>query len=182
MEPMMTKKTLTQARNVSAGSKRLCTLIFPLLAVLGLHPAAVMTASAAEPAGVIERFGEGRILMSTIKIPANAETMYLSGAGAAPLPDGSWGDMEQQAVDIFTRFKSQLEEQGWSMSDIVQVRVFGIADENGFLDFEGFNRGYLQFFGTAENPVKPVRTFVQVADLVREGWLVEVEVRAARVP
>lgn len=130
----------------------------------------------------IERKGESRILYSTIKIPANAETLYMSGAGASPLPDGSWGNMEQQAIDIFTKFKTTLEEQGWSMSDVIQVRVFGVAGEDGVLDFEGFNKGYLAFFGTPENPMKPVRTFVQVADLVRDGWLVEVEMRAARVP
>ncbi|HEY0963121.1 MAG TPA: Rid family hydrolase [Pseudomonadales bacterium] len=130
----------------------------------------------------IERNGESRILYSTIKVPANAETLYMSGMGASPLPDGSWGNMEQQAIDIFTKFKATLEAQGWAMSDIVQVRVFGIAGPDGVLDFEGFNKGYLTFFGTPENPTKPVRTFVQVADLVREGWLVEVEVQAARVP
>lgn len=136
----------------------------------------------AEDAAGIVRQGESRILYSTITIPANAETLYMSGAGASPLADGSWGNMEQQAIDIFTKFKTTLEEQGWSMSDVIQVRVFGVAGEDGVLDFDGFNKGYLTFFGTAENPTKPVRTFVQVADLVREGWLVEVEMRAARVP
>lgn len=152
-----------------------------LFALLALQTHAV-DATAAEAMPGIDRQGEGRILYSTIKIPANAETLYVSGAGASPLADGSWGNMEQQAIDIFTKFKATLEAQGWKMSDIVQVRVFGIAGEDGVLDFEGFNKGYLTFFGTEENPTKPVRTFVQVADLVREGWLVEVEIRAARVP
>ena len=67
--------------------------------------------------------------------------------------------------------------------------IMGIVNVNddsfsgdGTLDFDGFNRGYLQFFGTAENPAKPVRSFVQVAALVNPNWLVEVEIRAARVP
>ena len=150
-------------------------------ALLALQLVHVPGARAAEPGG-IERHGESRILNSTIKVPANAETLYLSGVGASPKADGSWGDMEQQAIDIFTKFKATLAEQGWSMSDIVQVRVFAVAGPDGKLDFEGFNRGYLGFFGTTENPTKPVRTFVQVAALVREGWLVEVEIQAARVP
>jgi len=33
-----------------------------------------------------------------------------------------------------------------------------------------------------ENPQKPVRSFVEIEDLVVDGWLVEIEVRAARVP
>ena len=90
--------------------------------------------------------------------------------------------MEQQTVNIFEKFKATLEEQGWSMSDIVQVRIFGVAGADGEFDFEGINNGYLQFFGTEANPTKPVRTTVVVADLVNENWLVEIEIRASRMP
>ena len=132
--------------------------------------------------GGIERRGEGRHFFTTIKVPAGAESLYLSGSGASPLEDGSWGEMEQQVVDTFESFKETLESQGWSMSDIVQVRAFAISDEFGYLDFDGFNRGYRKFFGTEENPLKPVRTFVEIQGLVVPGWLVEIEIRAARMP
>lgn len=132
--------------------------------------------------GGIERKGEGRHFYTTIRIPAGAETLYLSGSGASANPDGSWGDMEAQTIDTFNGFRETLEAEGWSMSDIVQVRAFGVADEFGLLDFDGFNRGYRQFFGTEENPMKPVRSFVEIEDLVVDGWLVEIEVRAARMP
>lgn len=131
--------------------------------------------------GGIERRGEGRHFFTTIKVPAGAESLYLSGSGASPLEDGSWGDMEQQVTDTFESFKETLESQGWSMGDIVQVRAFALSDEFGYLDFDGFNRGYRKFFGTEENPLKPVRTFVEIQDLVVPGWLVEIEIRAARV-
>lgn len=117
-----------------------------------------------------------------ISIPPGAETLYLSGAGAQPKADGSWGSMEEQAIDIFTTFQGTLEGMGWSLEDIVQVRAFATAGDDGMLDFAGFNTGYQQFFGSDINPMKPVRSFVQVADLVRDGWVVEVEVRAARMP
>ena len=130
----------------------------------------------------IDRQGEGRLFYSTIKIPAGAETLYLSGAGASTQADGTYGNMEQQTVNTFEKFKASLEEQGWSMSDIVQVRVFGVAGEDGTFDFAGFNAGYQQFFGTEENPMKPVRSVVVISDLVVDGWLVEIEIRAARVP
>ncbi|MDB2553277.1 Rid family hydrolase [Gammaproteobacteria bacterium] len=130
----------------------------------------------------IVRTGEGRNFYNNISIPAGAETLYLSGSGARPMEDGSWGDMEQQTVDTFNRFKETLESQGWSMEDIVQVRAFAVAGPYGELDFAGFNAGYQQFFGTDENPMKPVRSFVQIAGLVVEGWLVEIEIRAARMP
>lgn len=132
--------------------------------------------------GLIERKGEGRHFYTTIKIPPGAETLYLSGSGARQQANGVWGDMEQQTVDTFTRFKETLEAEGWSMSDIVQVRAFAVSGEYGLLDFDGFNRGYRQFFGTEENPMKPVRSFVEIAGLVVPGWLVEIEIRAARLP
>ena len=129
----------------------------------------------------ISRVEEGTYFYRSISIPPGAETMYLSGSGAQPLADGSWGDMRQQTTDTFSRFKETLEEQGWSMSDIVQVRAFAVAGDEG-LDFAGFNAGYSEFFGTASNPNKPVRSFVEIKDLVVDGWLVEIEIRAARMP
>ena len=129
----------------------------------------------------IVRVEEGAYFYRSITIPPGSETMYLSGSGAQPLADGSWGDMRQQTTDTFSRFKETLEEQGWSMGDIVQVRAFAVAGEDG-LDFAGFNAGYAEFFGTSDNPNKPVRSFVEIKDLVVEGWLVEIEIRAARMP
>ncbi|MSR11694.1 MAG: hypothetical protein EXR84_07835 [Gammaproteobacteria bacterium] len=146
-------------------------VIVSLLAIVG-------TASAQE----IVRTGEARNFYNNIFIPAGAETLYLSGAGAQQKADGTWGDMEQQAIDTLGRFKETLESQGWSMADIVQVRVFAVAGADGVLDFDGFNRGYQQFFGTTENSMKPVRSFLQIAGLVVPGWLVEIEIRAARMP
>lgn len=148
--------------------------ILSMLAVLGV----ATLATAAE----IVRTGEGRNFYNNILIPAGAETLYLSGSGARQQADGTWGDMEQQTIDTFSRFKETLESQGWSMQDIVQVRAFAVAGADGELDFAGFNSGYQQFFGTDENPMKPVRSFVQIFGLVVEGWLVEIEIRAARVP
>ena len=130
----------------------------------------------------ITRHNEGNLFYTTITIPPGAETLYLSGSGARPQEDGSWGDIRQQAIDTFSRFRDTLEGLGWSMSDVVQVRVFAVADENGEVDFAAFNEGYLEFFGTEENPNKPVRSFLEIADLVVDGWLLEIEIRAARMP
>ncbi len=155
-----------------------------MLKLIKLLSASVLITSAltgAVNAQEIIREGEGRNFYNTIMIPAGADTLYLSGSGASPQADGTYGDMEQQTVNIFEKFKASLEAQGWSMSDIVQVRVFGVAGADGVFDFAGFNRGYQQFFGVDDNPMKPVRSVVEIAGLVVEGWLLEVEVRAARV-
>ena len=145
-------------------------------------PVAAVAEQRPDAMAMIERKGEGRHFYTTIKIPPGAETLYLSGSGAAQKADGTWGSMEEQAIDTFNSFKATLEAEGWSMADIVQVRAFAKAGEYGLLDFDGFNRGYREFFGTEQNPMKPVRSFVQIADLVVPGWLVEIEIRAARVP
>lgn len=155
-----------------------------MLKLVKLLSASALIATAlvgAANAQEIVREGEGRNFYNSITIPAGAETLYLSGAGAAAQADGTYGDMEQQTTNIFEKFKATLEAQGWSMSDIVQVRVFGVAGADGTFDFAGFNRGYQQFFGVDDNPMKPVRSVVETAGLVVEGWLLEVEVRAARV-
>ena len=151
------------------------------ITIVCLFSVALMGGSALAGAQEITRYSEGNYFYTSITIPPGAETMYLSGSGARPLDDGSWGDMKQQTVNTFSRFKQSLEEQGWSMSDIVQVRAFAVAGEDG-LDFAGFNEGYSEFFGTDDNPNKPVRSFVEIKDLVVEGWLVEIEIRAARMP
>lgn len=138
--------------------------------------------STAGYAAEIERINEGNYFYTAIYIPPGAETLYLSGSGARPMEDGNWGDMRQQTIDTFNRFRETLEAEGWSMADIVQVRAFAVSDEFGNLDFAGFNEGYSEFFGTDENPNKPVRSFVEIEDLVVDGWLVEIEIRAARMP
>lgn len=141
-----------------------------------------MGVAAVSSAAEIVRTGEGRNFYNNIMIPAGAETLYLSGSGARQMEDGTWGDMEQQTIDTFSRFQETLESQGWSLEDIVQVRAFAVSGPDGELDFAGFNRGYQQFFGSDINPMKPVRSFVEIAGLVVDGWLIEIEIRAARMP
>ncbi len=141
-----------------------------------------MGVAAVSSAAEIVRTGEGRNFYNNIMIPAGAETLYLSGSGARQMADGTWGDMEQQTIDTFSRFQETLESQGWSLEDIVQVRAFAVSGPDGELDFAGFNRGYQQFFGSDINPMKPVRSFVEIAGLVVDGWLIEIEIRAARMP
>lgn len=151
-------------------------------AVSLLTTATLLTGAGVASAQEIVRNGESRNFYNNIFIPAGAETLYLSGAGARQKADGTWGDMERQTIDTFNSFKETLESQGWTMGDIVQVRAFAVSGADGTLDFDGFNRGYQQFFGTTENPLKPVRSFVEIAGLVVPGWLVEIEIRAARMP
>ena len=68
------------------------------------------------------------------------------------------------------------------MSDVIQMRVYLAGDPSlgGKMDFAGMNAAYGQFFGTKEQPNKPVRTTVQIAALAIPDALVEIEVTAVR--
>ena len=156
--------------------------------------AATLTANAQ----MIERTSKG-FLDPGIVIPAGAETFYMSGKGNHAWGEGCMtreertakgdeckpGDMYQQGQAIFASFKAQLEGAGWSLSDVVMLRIFGIQGEDGKVDTAGFNKAYQEYFGeksTSGNTNLPSRTFVGAHTLVVPGWLVEVEARAIRTP
>ena len=137
----------------------------------------------------IVRNDEGKFFHSTIEIPANAETLFVSGKGAsvtnpkAPKGKQAYGDTITQTRSTFNNIIAAIENAGWSLADIVMVRVYLVADPaTGKMDFEGFNKAFLEFFGTEEQPNKPVRAVVEVVKVARPGWLVEIDVRGHRVP
>jgi enamine deaminase RidA (YjgF/YER057c/UK114 family) len=128
-------------------------------------------------------------ISAAVTVPAGFDTVYVSGALPAVVdkdaPKGStqaYGDMETQAVSALTSIKGTLSRLGLSMSDVVKMTVFMVADpaKDNKLDFAGLMAGYTKFFGTAEQPNKPARSAVQVAALVAPGALLEIEVIAAR--
>jgi enamine deaminase RidA (YjgF/YER057c/UK114 family) len=118
------------------------------------------------------------------------DTLYLAGQMASPVtpadPAGGksavYGDTKTQTLSVLTKIQSLLKEQGLTMGDVVQMHVFMAADpaKGGKLDFDGMNEAYDQFFGTPQQPNKPVRAALQVAALVQPWGLVEIEVTAVR--
>ena len=116
------------------------------------------------------------------------DTYYLSGqlpspskaADRATNTPAVWGNTNEQADNAFQKIVAALKEQGLGMGDVVMMRVYMVAAPDGKLDFQGMNAAYNKYFGTADQPNKPARTTVQVAALVNQGPLLEVEVQAAR--
>ena len=117
------------------------------------------------------------------------DTYYLSGQLPSPSTPADrvkgtpavYGNMQMQAESAFGKIQSLLKEQGLGMGDVVMMRVYMAADPaDNKLDFAGMNAAYAKFFGTLEQPNKPARAAVQVAALVAQGALLEVEVQAAR--
>ena len=62
----------------------------------------------------------------------------------------------------------------------MQVFLVGDPSKEGRMDFAGFMEAYRQFFSTPQQPNLPARSAMQVAGLVNPGWLVEIEVTAAK--
>ncbi|WP_157216974.1 RidA family protein [Flavisphingomonas formosensis] len=129
------------------------------------------------------------ILMG-VTIPAGAEIVMLSGQVPAPIDPAKkdrledFGDTRTQTISVLNKIKAGLGTLGYSLSDVVKLTVFLVGDPklNGKMDFAGFNEGYKQFFGTAENPNLVARSTVQVSALASPYFLVEIEATAAKAP
>ncbi len=126
------------------------------------------------------------IISTTAMVPEGRKLFFTSGLTAAAiqadLPDGNYekyGDTEAQALDILKKFEVIFTENGLSFKDVFSMKVFVSPDtKTGKYDFDGWNRAYKQFFGTKENPVKPVRATLGVATLVNPNKFIEIELIA----
>jgi enamine deaminase RidA (YjgF/YER057c/UK114 family) len=100
---------------------------------------------------------------------------------ADPNSLAAFGDTKTQTVGVLKKVRDILQGMGLSMGDVVKMQVFLVGDpsKNGKADVSGFMEGYTQFFGGAQ-PNLPARAVFQVSALSNPGWLVEIEVVAAK--
>lgn len=128
-------------------------------------------------------------IAAAVEVPAGKTVIYESGKVPAPLDSKAeknsaayWGNTEQQTVNVLAQIEASLKSKQLSMADVVKMTVFLVGDPtlDGKMDFAGFMRGYTQFFGTKQQPNLPARSAFQIAGLVAEGMLVEIEVIAVR--
>ena len=118
------------------------------------------------------------------------DTLYLSGQMASPVTAADaakgtaavYGDTQTQAESVLTKIEALLKTEGLGMGDVVEMQCFLAGDpaKGGKMDFAGLNAAYAKFFGTAEQPNKPVRAAMQVAALATDWGLVEIQVIAVR--
>ena len=154
-----------------------------LIALAGLGLASMAQAEAPKRIG-----GAAVPISASVGVPANARIVYVSGtvpevvkADAAAGSVERFGDSYAQTQSILAKIKVILAEQGMTMGDVVMMRVFMVAPPGQQrMDFAGMMRAYSEQFGTAAQPNKPARSTMQVAGLVDPGWLVEIEVTAAK--
>jgi len=150
--------------------------------------ASLALGSAALAAEAPRRNGPAQSPISTsVSVPPGGRLVYVSGTVPDVVdpaaPDGSvarFGDTETQTRSVLKKVQAALAEQGLGLGDVVMMRVFLVAPAGQRMDFAGMMRAYREVFGTKEQPNKPARSTMQVAGLVDAGWLVEIEVTAAK--
>lgn len=123
-----------------------------------------------------------------VTLPPSATIHFISGQvppvvnkSADPNSLAAFGDTRTQTIGVLNRIKEILQGMGLGMSDVVKMQVFIVGDsaKGGRADVAGFMEGYTQFFGGAQ-PNLPARSVFQVAALSNPGWLIEIEVTAAK--
>lgn len=145
----------------------------------GLGPAALNTAAAA---GTPERYVDPELF------PGGTLT-------------GGVTITEAQSINALRQIERNLGQRGLRLSDVTSMRVFlDNAPGTDRADYDGWNRGYRQFFANTDlhtgkvimvpmgtqkpkrplvtNNARPSRFTIEVASLPVQGWLVEVEVDA----
>ncbi len=140
-------------------------------------------------AGGVRRVGPANAMFSDVVWVG--DVAYLSGT-MAPVdvpadtakgtPARYTTDTRAQAIAAIKAIEATLKKQGLGLGDIVQMTAFLSGDpaKNGVMDLDGWNAAYRMYFGTTEQPNKPVRATVQVARLVSETGRIELMVVAAR--
>jgi enamine deaminase RidA (YjgF/YER057c/UK114 family) len=128
-------------------------------------------------------------IAQAVEIPAGKSLVFVSGIGAdvadKSAPQGStaaYGDTKTQTLNVLRKIQAILKSMDLGMKDVIKMQVFLAGDpaQGGAMDFEGMMDSYQKFFGTAEQPNLPARSAMKVAGLANPGWLVEIEVTAAR--
>ena len=127
-------------------------------------------------------------IAQAVTLPAGTTIHFISGQvppvvdkAADPNASAAFGDTKTQTVGVLAKIKEILQGMGLTMGDVVKMQVFLVGDpaRNGKADVAGFMEGYTQFFGGPQLNL-PARAVVQVAGLSNPGWLVEIEVVAAK--
>ena len=133
------------------------------------------------------------LILDAARVNAGADVIYVSGQLPSPIDPAmamnevdsleDLGDTRAQTISVLGKIRDILATQGFSMSDVVKLTLFVVADPaTGAMDFAGVNEGFRAYFGTAENPETVARSTFEVAGLVGPYYLIEIEAVAAKAP
>ena len=123
-----------------------------------------------------------------VSVPPSATIRFVSGQVPAVIDKDApadsfeaYGDTKTQSESVLKKIKEVLQGMKLDMPDVVKMTVFLVGNpaKGGKADTKGFMEAYTQYFGGGQ-PNLPARAVVQVAGLSNPGWLVEIEVVAAK--
>jgi len=149
----------------------------------------VLCAPQADAHGIVRREQPNMPIASSVIVPPGAELLFIGGTladvtetGTAPGSAPRLGDTAAQARSVLGKIKAELAAAGYTMSDIVKIEVYLVADpeKGGTVDMLGLLSAYLAYFDKDAGGM-PVRTTVQVAGLPIPGALVQMAVTAAQI-
>lgn len=108
-----------------------------------------------------------------VVIPPNARVLHTAGQIGAR-PDGTVPEtIEEQAEQVWVNLIAILRDAGMDVGDIVKLTAFVVGDHN----FPAYVAARVRHLGAH----RPAATAFCVPQLVKPGWLLEVELIAARV-
>ncbi len=168
--------------------KNFIALLIP--AALGLACGSVGAAGAATTPAIVRHKipGSDFPIAQAVSIAPGTTIHFISGQ-VPPLADkdapadslAAYGDTKTQTMGVLKKIQEVLQSMKLDMPDVVKMQVFLVGDpaNGGRADIKGFMAAYTQFFGGSQ-PNLPARAVMQVAALNNPGWLVEIEVVAAK--
>jgi enamine deaminase RidA (YjgF/YER057c/UK114 family) len=96
---------------------------------------------------------------------------FISVSGTAPIGnDGSTvfpGDLYNQTIHCIEIIKKAIEDAGGQLENVIRTRVY----LKNIADWEKAARAHGEFFTN----IKPACTFVEIKNLIKDDWLVEME-------
>jgi 2-iminobutanoate/2-iminopropanoate deaminase len=107
-----------------------------------------------------------------VEVPPNARWLYVSGQVGAGRDSKPLEGIEAQTNQAFANIKAILASAGMSFTDVVKMTVYLIHED--LLD--GFRAARSAHLGDH----RPAATLVIARRLAQPGWLVEIEVIAAK--
>lgn len=166
--------------------KTISLITVAFLCCITVTKISAQTSTAVESEKVIYRGNPASAISSSVTIPAGKKYFYSSGT-LGPVIDSTasagsrerYGDTKTQALGILEKFKNDLLKEGLGLGNVIFMRVYVAPDiKTGKMDFQGWFDAYSQYFGTPENPVKPARSTIGVAQLVNPDRFIEIEIVA----
>lgn len=148
----------------------------------GGQPATQINETTSGPPADVMFYGSSRSAISNgVMIPAGRATLMMSGVAPGRMDAAGPNDTGAQAENILANIQTQLKNHGLSMKDVVYLRAYVVPDpkKDNKVDMMGWSAAYGKYFGTPENPTKPARATIGVAQLVGNNQLIEIEIIAA---